>query len=348
MKRLIALFAIAVALLFSKPLLGQEGGDVVRVAFWNLENFFDPFVDSTRSYNAFTDNGMQHWNKSRFYRKRNNMYKAILSMSEGRTLGIMGVCEVENEYVLSMLFAQSPLRKFNYRWILYEGPDKRGIDPAIVYSKDLFQLVSSEAIPYVNPADTGYHSRDILYAKFCDMKGDTIHIFVNHWPSRYSGELETVGSRACSADILRHKVDSIIRSSSGDYKPKIIMMGDLNDTPDDPSVHDVLKARHISECDDPYYLVNLFARSAELGFDGTLKHQYDWQTFDQIIVTPSLLDDTTGLRYKVGSAAIFHAPFMLEDDPAYNGQKLIRTYIGPKYFGGFSDHLPVYIDLLVK
>ena len=138
--------------------------NTVRIAFWNMENFFDPFVDSTKAYNAFTEEGMQHWTKSRFYQKRNNMYKAILAMSENRPLGILGMCEVENEYVLRSLFEQTPLKKHNYRWILYEGPDKRGIDPAIVYSIDHFQLVESAVFPYYNPEDTAYHSRDILYA----------------------------------------------------------------------------------------------------------------------------------------------------------------------------------------
>ena len=120
----------------------------VRIAFWNMENFFDPFVDSTRVYNAFTEDGMQHWTKSRFYKKRNNMYKAILAMSENRPIGILGMCEVENEYVLRSLFEQTPLKRHNYRWILIEGPDKRGIDPAIVYSIDHFQLVESKVFPY--------------------------------------------------------------------------------------------------------------------------------------------------------------------------------------------------------
>jgi hypothetical protein len=330
----------------------------VRVAFWNMENFFDPFVDSTKTYNAFTEDGMQHWTKTRFYRKRNNMYKAILAMSENRPLGILGMCEVENEYVLSALFEQTPLKKHNYRWVLYEGPDKRGIDPAIVYSLDHFQLVESTVFPYYNPEDTSYHSRDILYAKFVAVESkvpepveepifiaDTIHVFVNHWPSRYSGELETVGSRSCSAAILRAKVDSIMAATPEGYQPKVIMMGDLNDCPTDPSVYDVLRARHPSELEEGC-LINLFGKNDGLGFEGTLKHQTDWQIFDQIIVTPGLYGDREGLHYQEGSAHIFHADFMLEDDDTYYGKKLFRTYIGPRYFGGFSDHLPVYIDLV--
>ncbi len=330
----------------------------VRIAFWNMENFFDPFVDSTKTYNAFTEDGMQHWTKTRFYRKRNNMYKAILAMSENRPLGILGMCEVENEYVLSALFEQTPLKKHNYRWVLYEGPDKRGIDPAIVYSLDQFQLVESAVFPYYNPEDTAYHSRDILYAKFVAVESkvpepvegpiqttDTIHVFVNHWPSRYSGELETVGSRSCSAAILRAKVDSIVAAAPVGYQPKVIMMGDLNDCPTDPSVYDVLRARHPSELEEGC-LINLFGKNDGLGFEGTLKHQTDWQIFDQIIVTPGLYGDREGLHYQESSARIFHADFMLEDDETYHGKKLFRTYIGPRYFGGFSDHLPVYVDLV--
>ena len=327
----------------------------IRVAFWNMENFFDPFVDSTKTYNAFTEDGMQHWTKNRFYKKRNNMYKAILAMSENRPLGIIGMCEVENEYVLSALFEQTPLKKHNYRFVHYEGPDKRGIDPAIVYSLDHFRLVESAVIPYYNPEDTAYHSRDILYAKFMAVEApepvegptqtaDTIHVFVNHWPSRYSGELETVGSRSCSAALLRAKVDSIVAAAPEGYQPKVIMMGDLNDCPTDPSVYDVLRARHPSEMEEGC-LINLFGKNDGLGFEGTLKHQADWQIFDQIIVTPAVMGGE-GLHYQEGSARIFHADFLLEDDDTYHGKKLFRTYIGPRYFGGFSDHLPVYIDLI--
>ena len=341
MKRFVLLFIVAS---ISVVCHAQEEPSSIRVAFWNMENFFDPFVDSTKTYNAFTEDGMQHWTKSRFYKKRNNMYKAILAMSENRPLGILGMCEIENEYVLSALFEQTPLKKHNYRWVHYEGPDKRGIDPAIVYSLDHFSLVESAVFPYFNPEDTTYHSRDILYAKFIDKQNDTLHVFVNHWPSRYSGELETVGSRSCSATILRAKVDSIVAAAPEGYQPKIIMMGDLNDCPTDPSVFDVLRARHPSEMEEGC-LFNLFGKSEGLGFEGTLKHQSDWQIFDQIIVTPGLMDDRGGLHYQEGSARIFHADFMLEDDETYHGKKLFRTYIGPRYFGGFSDHLPVYIDL---
>ena len=348
MKHCILFFLLFVFLLEPLRTQGQDAAnDYVMVAFWNLENFFDPFVDTTRSYNEYTETGGQHWTRSRFYRKRNNLYKAILSFSRQRPIGILGLCEVENEYVLNSLFNFTPLRRFNYRWVHYEGPDRRGIDPAIVYSKDLFQLISSEAIPYVNPEDSSFVSRDILYAKFHDYKNDTIHCFVNHWPSKYRGELETRGARNAAAQLLRQKIDSIMeaaRTSLVEGIPKIIVMGDFNDTPEAFCIRQVLGARSLAECGDEQVLVNLFASPSELDFKGTLKYQDSWMIFDQIIVSKSLLYSYS-IHCTSSDARIIHEGFLLEEDRSYQGLKLNRTYLGPKYHGGFSDHLPVMLLL---
>ena len=314
--------------------------DSVTVAFWNLENFFDPFVDSTRSYNEFTEGGGQHWTMSRFYQKRNNIYKAILAFSHNRAIGIMGVCEVENEFVLNSVFGLTPLKRFNYRWVHYEGPDHRGIDPAIVYSVDCFQLITSQAIPFRNPNDTSMVSRDILYAKFFDYRSDTLHCFVNHWPSKYRGELETIDARNCAAAILRRQVDSIVGVVPD---AKIIIMGDFNDTPDAPCISKVLGAQAVGECRDSL-LCNLFASPRTLGFKGTLKYQESWMVFDQIIVSRSLLESSK-LHCNPKDAHIVHEDMLLADDPTYHGKKLNRTYVGPRYYGGFSDHLPVVLLL---
>jgi len=315
--------------------------DTVTVAFWNLENFFDPFVDSTRVYNEYTENGGQHWTKTRFYTKRNNLYKAILAFSKSQAIGIMGLCEVENDFVLNALFAQTPLKRYNYRWVHYEGPDRRGIDPAIVYSKDIFQLIYSETIPFRNPNNTMMVSRDILYAKFFDYQSDTLHCLVNHWPSKYRGELETVEARNCAARIVRRKVDSIIAVVPD---AKIIIMGDFNDTPDAPCIRQVLGAKHLSEMGEGDLLVNLFAKASDLGFKGTLKYQESWSIFDQIIVSKSLINNDS-LYCTSSDAQIIHEPMLLTEDDTYHGVKLFRTYLGPKYQGGFSDHLPVVLQL---
>ena len=333
---LLFLLFIEFQIVASFEAVAQEKGDF-RVAFWNFENFFDPFVDSTRVYNEFTENGSQHWTKSRFYKKRNNMYKAILAISENEPLAVLGIAEVENQYVLNMLFNQTPLKTHNYRIVHYEGDDKRGIDVALVYCIDKLQLVYTEPVKVKNPKNRKYKTRDILYAKFYDRRGDTLHVFVNHWPSRYGGERETIKLRSLAANTLKHKVDSLVFLHQ--TIPKVIIMGDFNDTPEDPSIKDIL-------CYD--VLVNLFADVNKLGFEGTLKHQYTWQIFDQIIVTNSLINNDKGLVYRRNSAAIFHGDFLFEKDESFGGVKLFRTYIGPKYFGGYSDHLPVYIDLIFR
>lgn len=333
---LLFLLFIEFQIVASLEAVAQEKGDF-RVAFWNFENFFDPFVDSTRVYNEFTENGSQHWTKSRFYKKRNNMYKAILAISENEPLAVLGIAEVENQYVLNMLFNQTPLKTHNYRIVHYEGDDKRGIDVALVYCIDKLQLVYTEPVKVKNPKNRKYKTRDILYAKFYDRRGDTLHVFVNHWPSRYGGERETIKLRSFAANTLKHKVDSLVFLHQ--TIPKVIIMGDFNDTPEDPSIKDIL-------CDD--VLVNLFADGNKLGFEGTLKHQYTWQIFDQIIVTNSLINNDKGLVYRRNSAAIFHGDFLFEKDESFGGVKLFRTYVGPKYFGGYSDHLPVYIDLIFR
>lgn len=327
--------------IFLIMLLQAQLPDSVMVAFWNMENFFDPYTDSTRVYNEYTEQGGQHWTKTRFYKKRNNLYKAILSFSKNQPLGILGVCEVENDLVLNALFAQTPLKRFNYRWIHYDGPDRRGIDPAIVYSKDCFQLIHSETVPYRNPLDSTAISRDILYAKFFDYRNDTIHCFVNHWPSKYRGELETVEARNCAARIARNKVDSIVAIV---HDAKIILMGDFNDTPESPCIKEVLGAKHLSECSDGDMLVNLFAKSIDLGFEGTLKYQDAWMIFDQIIVSKSLIYSDS-LHCNSSDARIVHEGVLLTEDGTYHGEKLNRTYLGPRYLGGFSDHLPVLVPL---
>lgn len=333
---LLFLLFIEFQIVASLEAVAQEKGDF-RVAFWNFENFFDPFVDSTRVYNEFTENGSQHWTKSRFYKKRNNMYKAILAISENEPLAVLGIAEVENQYVLNMLFNHTPLKTHNYRIVHYEGDDKRGIDVALVYCIDKLQLVYTEPVKVKNPKNRKYKTRDILYAKFYDRRGDTLHVFVNHWPSRYGGERETIKLRSLAANTLKHRVDSLVFLHQ--TIPKVIIMGDFNDTPEDPSIKDIL-------CDD--VLVNLFADGNKLGFEGTLKHQYTWQIFDQIIVTNSLINNDKGLVYRRNSAAIFHGDFLFEKDESFGGVKLFRTYVGPKYFGGYSDHLPVYIDLIFR
>lgn len=314
----------------------------MRIMFYNVENFFDCEVDSNRAYNAFTPDGEQRWTTSRYYTKRNNVFKTIAAVGQGQFPALIGFCEIENEKVLDDIVKRTPLRRFNYKVVHYESSDRRGIDVGIVYRADVLTLVNSAPLAVRDVADTSFRTRDILYASFENLKGELLHFYVNHWPSRYGGQVESESRRQLAASVLRRHYDSLSVAMPG---AKVLMMGDFNDMPSDPSVSLVLGAVPNDNRSNDNALVQLFGKSSLLGFEGTLKHGHDWQVFDQIIVSPALFQSDTGSRYCSGSARIFHGDFLFEDDDRYLGKKLFRTYSGPNYIGGFSDHLPVYVDI---
>lgn len=314
----------------------------MRVMFWNVENFYDLEVDSTREYNAFTPSGEQHWTFNRFITKRNNVFKTIAAIGQGELPHIIGFCEVENERVLRELAGNTPLRQARYRIVHYDSPDRRGIDVALLYRTDYLRLMSSRPIPVTDPDEPGFKTRDILRATFLVNDFDTLHVFVNHWPSRYGGQIESVERRFLAASVLRREADSILERNP---EAKMLMMGDFNDTPSDESLFHRLRALPPDGIKRNNDLVNLFTDSRKLGHEGTLKHQHSWQIFDMVFISQPLLNPQTGLRYKPGSARIFAGDFLLQEDERHLGKKIFRTYMGPTYLGGFADHLPVYVDL---
>jgi predicted extracellular nuclease len=314
----------------------------LRFVFYNVENFFDTSIDSTREYNAFTPEGEQRWTFGRYIAKRSSLFKTILAIGEGEPPAFIGFCEVENEFVLNDLIYRTPLKNLDYTVVHYESRDRRGIDVALMYRKNQLTLLGSEPIAVNDPDDPGFLTRDILFASFLIGEKDTIYTYVNHWPSRYGGQLESVEKRMLAALTLRKHVDSLV---SQHPNAKIIIMGDLNDTPGDDSIINGLKAFEPSDLSEPEDLVHLFASSENHGYEGTIKHLHSWQIFDHLIITQTLFKSNSRIRYKPGSARIFAAPFMFVDDERYLGKKINRTYTGPTYLGGVSDHLPVCLDL---
>ncbi|NPA45253.1 MAG: endonuclease, partial [Chlorobi bacterium] len=214
-------------------------GDM-RIMFYNTENLFDIFDDTLKIDEAFTPDGEKHWNKRKFDKKLYNISKVITAVGQWELPEVIGLCEIENRYVLERLIKQTALKNFNYRIIHKESPDRRGIDVGMLYRKDKFHPISYEAVRVVFPFDANKPTRDILYVKGTNNYNDTLHIFVNHWPSRWGGQLETDRKRMFAASVLKGKVDSLF---DADVNPNIIIMGDLNDYPDNNSVVKVLKAK---------------------------------------------------------------------------------------------------------
>jgi hypothetical protein len=194
----------------------------------------------------------------------------------------------------------------------------------------------------VFPFDSLTHTRDILYVKGTIFENDTVHLFVNHWPSRRGGYNESTPKRNFVAKLLKSKVDSL--QTKNPYS-NIIIMGDFNDEPGNESLCRILQARSDTHNLKSTELINLMSFKMKDWNEGTIKYQGKWSIFDQFIVSASLLEKHHGIRTSPDDAHIFKAGFLLSDDVRFLGSKPNRTYVGPRYNGGYSDHLPVFLDL---
>jgi predicted extracellular nuclease len=305
--------------------------------FYNVENLFDTSDDSLTNDDDFTPAGALHWTLGRQNEKLNNISKVIIAAGEWQTPALIGLCEIENRRVLEKLVYNTSISKFQYKIIHYDSPDERGIDVALLYDSRKVRVFASSVLSVSHDHD---HTRDILYAKTI-ISDDTCHIFINHWPSRSSGQIETDRYRMHAATVLRNTVDSIIIRNA---MSKIIIMGDFNDEPTDDSMVKGLRALPAGKELPGKVLYNLSIGPAKGPVRGTLKYQGNWNIFDQIIVSSALLENDKGLSVS-GGFKIFYNSLMLETDESYSGFRPFRTYLGYRYHGGFSDHLPVLIEL---
>jgi len=319
-------------------------GDM-RIMFYNVENLFDIYDDSLKVDEAFTPEGEKHWSKRKFTKKLFNIAKVTAAIGQWELPEIIGVCEIENRYVLEQLIKQTALKNYNYKIIHKESPDRRGIDVGLLYRKDKFTPIDYEGVNVTFPFAANKPTRDILYVKGVNNFKDTLHIFVNHWPSRWGGQLATDRKRQYVASVVRGKVDSLFKA---DVNPNIIIMGDLNDYPNNTSVMKVLKAKPEIENIQNEELYNLAYYMQEVKGMGTHKHKGEWGVLDQIIVSGVLLNKENNINMTKDDAHVFKAPFLLEPDKHYVGSITFRTYVGFKFHDGYSDHLPVYFDLWRK
>jgi hypothetical protein len=320
---------------------GPGNPENFRLMFYNTENLFDPFDDSlSAGDDEYLPSGDRHWTWNRYQAKLFNIYKVIVSIGGWEPPSLIGLCEVENRRVVNDLLYNTPLVKFPYAVLHRESPDKRGIDVALLYRKDVFRSISCTFLPVKFPDRPDETTRDILYSKGL-LQGDTLHLFVNHWPSRSGGQNETDNKRLTVSNILRQLTDSILQANPS---ARIVIMGDFNDGPMDASIREGLGAVPVEEV--PFTgLVDLSSQFAGKTSGGSHKFQGEWTVLDQFIVSSGILTESTGLHCKKEDVHIFSAPFLLERDEQYLGVRPKRTYNGFLYAGGFSDHLPVYIDL---
>jgi predicted extracellular nuclease len=313
----------------------------LRLMFYNVENLFDTKDDSLKNDDEFLPDGARFWTYNRYQEKLQNISRVITAIGGWTPPDIVGLCEVENREVLDELCSKSSLSRLKYKIIHKESPDLRGIDVALLYQPKVFKPITYSAIKVSFP-DNSLITRDILYVKGTTKNLDTLHIFINHWPSRSGGQIESEPNRIQAAKILRKQVDSIFNENN---LSKIVIMGDFNDYPENISISSTLNANQNFDNIESNQLYNLSSYLQKNIIYGSHKFDGEWGILDQIIVSGALLNEKEGLSTSTINAHIFYADFLLEDDPNFSGKQNFRTYVGFKYHGGFSDHLPVFLDL---
>ncbi|MCX6301408.1 MAG: endonuclease [Bacteroidia bacterium] len=310
----------------------QETSPPIRFMFYNIENLFDTYDDSLTDDNEFLPGGLRRWNYQRYNRKISSVYKTIMAAGEWEPPAVVAFCEIENIRVLEDLVYGTYLSKYDYKIVHDDSPDARGIDVCLIYRKDITEIIDYS---YFQPAGINkeeYNTRNVLYARFV-IRSDTIHLFVNHWPSRRGGVLAGEPLRVRIAETVRSKLDSINESENGNAR--IIVMGDFNATPDDQVIGILTGSLKISSL-----MINLSEK-----LQGTYRYMGTWETIDQVIVSGMLINCRDGIFTDPGLVKVFRPDFLLKRDLKYPGLSPFSTYSGYKYQGGYSDHLPVLLDL---
>ena len=307
------------------------------IVFYNVENLFDTKNDPTKNDDEFTPTGEKKWTEDRYETKLERIEDALDEFEMPPLL--IGLVEIENRDVLDDLVKEGDLNDVDYGIAHYDSPDKRGIDCALLYDKNAFSVIESTKIAVTLEYSRNFATRDILYV-VGELEDESImHVFVNHWPSRREGKNESEHKRIAAAQILREKVDEIL---GDDPASNILILGDFNDHPDDKSLEVVLRAKE-SGYDQDGDLINLLYDDNARG-KGTAVYRDKWAVLDQIIVSQSFYDGSAGIKIEGSDAGIIRRDKLLFK--RRDGfEKPNPTYGGRRYYGGHSDHLPVYIIL---
>ena len=315
------------------------------VCFYNLENLFDTIHDEGKRDDEFLPNGSYRWTSMKYRSKLKNMSTVISQLGTdllpGIGASIVGVSEIENARVLTDLVNQPLLKEKNMQFVHIEGPDRRGVDCALLYNPRFFTPEKSFLQPYIyEPKDSAQRTRGFLTVQG-KMAGDDLTVIVCHWPSRFA----TSYYRERAGAQVRQLKDSIL---SANPKMKILVMGDMNDDPFDKSMAESLGAKkEIAQVNDGELYNPWWSTLVKTG-RGTLTYQGGWNLFDQIVLSSNLLNreskrDFSTLKYH--KHEIFQRDFLMQTEGKYKGNTK-RTTAGGVWLDGYSDHLPVVVYLL--
>lgn len=324
----------------------QSDYHISAIAFYNLENLHDTLDDPIKNDQEFQPNGTKRYTGKVYLDKLSKLADVISQLGVEKTPdgpAIIGLAEIENISVLNDLVKQPQIAARNYKPILVEGHDQRGVDVAMLYNPKYFEpiKVNSIFVPLISDKGDTIFTRDILWVKGIFMN-EVVHVFVNHWPSRRGGEDASAPRRQQAAAVCRSVIDSLFNINPD---TKILVMGDLNDDPTNESVKTVLNAQGDMHKLKDGQLFDPFTKFYQNGI-GTLAWNNSWNLFDQIILSQAWIHtEQDGFFYN--QAEVFNRPFLTQKTGNFKGYPF-RCYIGDEYTGGYSDHFPVLVYLVKK
>ncbi|MBP7407844.1 MAG: endonuclease/exonuclease/phosphatase family protein [Flavobacteriales bacterium] len=312
------------------------------VGFYNVENLYDTLDQTDVDDAEFLPGSAKQWGSVRYWHKLDKMAGVIASLGKDlhpQGLAILGLGEVENRTVVEDLAAREPLKARGYKVMHVDGPDRRGVDVALMYNPSLYKVYAHKSYR-LHMADTAFRTRDQLLVSGV-LDGDTTHVIVAHWPSRRGGEKRSEPNRKAAAELGRHIIDSLLAINPN---ARVMYMGDLNDDPVNVSLTRFLRATGEKAEAVDGTLYNPMYEPYQRGI-GTLAWRDSWNLFDQIVITPSLVTGAGG-QYHYYGVRIFNEPYLRQEEGNFAGYPS-RTFVGDIYQDGYSDHFPVFL-ILVK
>jgi hypothetical protein len=344
MRKIIICTLLAVAVFSAtaqkkKAIISKASG--YTVMFYNVENLFDTIDDPGCTDNEYLPGADNKWDSKKYRTKLEHISKVIAAVDSVSLPIFVGLTEIENRSVLEDLIQMPDLIKGKYKIIQEESNDPRCIDVALLYRPDVFTEISHTEIPVFYGDSARETARECLYVCGIVGKKDTLHLIVNHWKSRVGGTEKTEPKRIAYAQTIRKKVDSIMYIQP---KARILLMGDFNDTPKDISIKEHLFSDQPGTVVSDRVLYNLTAALADSGIGS---HYYkSWEMFDQILVSPCMIKETKKGPVVSDQASVFSKEWMLYKNS--KGEMVpSRTYASGKYYGGYSDHLPVVVRFYI-
>ena len=327
------------------------------VGFYNLENLFDTYHDDGKNDYQFLPDGENNWTEAKYEKKLHNMASVIRAMADdnGRYHSILGISEIENRHVVEDLVSQPEIADANFQIVHYDGPDRRGVDVALLYRPEHFKVLESRSIPFtfdgsainftLNAEEQAdFRTRDILMVRGM-LDDEMFAFFVAHLPSRVGGKGQDLRPRG--AEIIYGNAVALMSEFPG---IKIVVMGDMNDNPTDESMTTYMHGRETIAETGELDFFSPFISMLKAGY-GSLAYRGEWSIYDIILMNKALADAPKGtfqvlpiIKKKKAEyyARIFQQPFMTQQDGPYKGTPF-RTFSNGAFVGGYSDHYPTYI-----